>query len=77
MGQLHCYVPKQVEKELRKRAEREHLSISQYLALLIRKDVGSLDEWPESFFENVFGCMHEDPLQRPPQGTMEDRESLY
>ncbi len=77
MGQLHCYVPKAVEEKLRKRAEEAHIPVSRYLARLVEQDVGPVDAWPQGYFDTVFGCMHEEPIERPPQGTTEDREHLY
>ena len=73
MAQIHCYVPDEVAKRFKKRAEHAHLSVSKYLAQLVKRDVA--DQWPEDFFE-LFGSWEGDPLERPPQGEYEDRPGL-
>ena len=45
MPQLHCYVPESTLEQLQQKAEQAHLSISKYLALLIKKDIN--EQWPE------------------------------
>jgi hypothetical protein len=30
--------------------------------------------WPPRFFEDTFGCMREEPMERDPQGEREKRE---
>lgn len=32
--------------------------------------------WPLGFFEETFGSLKDDPLERPPQGDFEVREEL-
>lgn len=32
--------------------------------------------WPLGFFEETFGSLKDDPLERPPQGDFEIREEL-
>ena len=32
--------------------------------------------WPPGFFEATFGCLKDDPIERPPQGEYEVREEL-
>lgn len=72
MPQLHCYVPEELAAQLQEKAERVHLSVSKYLALLIQKDIGS--QWPDDYFE-LFGSW-EGEFQRPDQGELEQREVL-
>lgn len=72
MPQLHCYVAEETAAQLQQKAERLHLSISKYLALLIQKDIGN--QWPEDYFE-LFGSW-EGELQRAEQGSYEQREAL-
>lgn len=74
MTQLHCYVPEEVAERLKRKAAQAHLPVSKYLATLVRKDTGS--EWPEGYFEQVFGQWQGAPLERPPQGDYEDRPEL-
>lgn len=76
MGQLHCYVSAEVEAAIRRHAAERGLSVSQYLARLARHDVQQDGDWPEGYFDAVFGSMHEHPISRPPQGSYEERSEL-
>ncbi len=73
MPQLHCYVAEDVASQLQQKAERAHLSVSRYLALLIQKDIGT--EWPEGYFD-LFGSWEGEVLERPEQGEYELREVM-
>ncbi len=74
MAQLHCYVPDDIAAQLQEKAEQAHLSVSKYLAELVKKEM--THEWPEGYFEQVFGQWEGEPLQRPPQGEYEKRLEL-
>jgi len=74
MPQLHVYVSDSVAGEARRLAEEEGLSVSKYLARLLARELGP--GWPEDYFERVLGSWKGDPLERAPQGELEDRESL-
>lgn len=58
MPQLHCYVPEDLAKRLQEKALKSHLSLSRYLALLIKQDVDN--QWPEGYFE-LFGSWRGEP----------------
>lgn len=73
MPQLHCYVAEDVAAHLQQKAERTHLSVSKYIALLIQKDINN--QWPEGYFD-LFGTWEGLPLQRPEQTAYEQREVL-
>jgi len=73
MPQLHCYVPESTLEQLQQKAEQAHLSISKYLALLIKKDIH--EQWPEEYF-NLFGSWEGDDLKRENQGDYEKREAF-
>lgn len=73
MPQLHCYVPDTVAEQLHHKAEQAHISVSKYLAELVKKDVGT--DWPEDFFD-LYGAWKGDPLSRGEQGEYEDRLEL-
>jgi len=73
MPQVHCYLNETLAKRLQEKAQRQHISVSKYLAGLVEKDVGN--QWPEGFFETVFGGW-EGELVRPEQGEFEERESF-
>jgi len=74
MAQVHCYIPDEIADQLGKKAEQQHLSVSKYLASLVKKDIGS--GWPDGYFEQVFGQWEGEPLLRPGQGAYEQREEL-
>jgi len=74
MAQIHCYIPDGLASQLSRKAEKKHLSVSKYLAGLVRKDIVS--GWPDGYFEQVFGRWEGEPLQRPEQGDYEQRERL-
>lgn len=73
MPQLHCYVAENVATQLQQKAERAHLSVSKYLALLIQRDIGT--QWPEHYFD-LFGAWEGETLKRPEQGDFDVREVL-
>lgn len=73
MPQLHCYVPDEVAAQFQQKAKQAHLSVSKYLAKLIKNEITS--QWPEDYFE-LFGSWEGDPLERPKQGIYEKREEL-
>lgn len=74
MAQLHCYLPEKEAESLRHRAERAGMSVSRYLAELARKDLVS--DWPEDYFERLFGCEEIAPIKRGDQGSFEARTLL-
>ena len=74
MPQLHFYVPDEMAKLLRARARAVGLSISRYLATVVRRDLGG--GWPKDFFNEVVGGWQGKPLRRSPQGTLEEREVI-
>ncbi len=74
MPQLHCYVPENLAARLRQRAEAQGLSVSRYLAELVRHDVEA--SWSASFFSDVVGGWQGEALTRPAQGEPEVRDAL-
>ena len=75
MAQIHCYIPDEIASQLSKKAEKNHVSVSKYLAGLVKKDISS--GWPDGYFQQVFGGWEGDePLQRPEQGEHETREEF-
>lgn len=73
MPQLHCYVSDTVAAQLQNKAEQAHLSVSKYLAELIRQDVSI--ELDEEFFA-LYGAWEGEPLSRGEQGGYEQRLEL-
>lgn len=75
MAQLHCYVPEDIAQEAQRRAAQAGVSLSRYLAELVKRDVANSAGWPEGYFE-VFGSWEGEPLAREPQGDFEVRAKL-
>ncbi len=76
MSQLHIYVPKEIDEQLRKRARQANLPLSRFLADLVKQEVDRSSQWPKRYFERVFGRWEGEPLQREPQGSYEQRATL-
>ncbi len=74
MPQLHLYVPQEVAREVKRRAEAKGRTVSAYLADLVKREV--VDAWPQGFFEDVVGGWAGEPLRRAPQLAIESREPL-
>ncbi len=74
MPQLHFYVPDNVAIEVRRRADAHGLTMSRYVAQLVRREVS--DAWPEGYFDSIVGGWKGDPLKRPPQLQAERRDEL-
>lgn len=70
MSQLHCYIPDELASKFQEKAEQAHLSVSKYLAVLVKREVEN--KWPEGYFE-LFGSWHGNELKRPEQGEFEQR----
>ncbi len=73
MAQLHCYVPDEIAERLQRKAEHAHLSVSKYLARLVKKEIYS--GWPDNYFD-LFGSWEGTPLERPEQGEYERRQEF-
>jgi hypothetical protein len=74
MPQLHLYVPEELALEIARRAEALGMSISRFLAEVVRRDIGSA--WPEGHFEDVVGGWRGEPLERAAPLDYEKRTSL-
>jgi len=73
MAQLHCYVPDEIAAKFHQKAKHAHLSVSKYLASIIKKEIAS--KWPDNYFE-LFGSWEGKPLERAGQGDYEQRQEL-
>ncbi len=75
MPQLHFYVSDELAATLRERARARSVSLSRLVAEIVRREVSA--GWPASFFEDVVGGWEaDDPLERPEQGDVEERDAL-
>jgi hypothetical protein len=74
MPQLHFYVPEDLAEKIRQEAEAANMSVSRYLASLVKREV--ISGWPDDFFDKVVGGWQGVPLERLPQGEYEHRESI-
>lgn len=74
MPQLHLYVPDDVAETVKARAQAKRLSVSRYLAEVVRQQVAG--DWPRGFFEEVAGGWKGRRLRRPPQRPHERRDPL-
>jgi hypothetical protein len=73
--QLHCYVPESIAQQLHRQAAQLGLSVSAYLAELVKRDVNG--GWPEGFEVALFGPQVErSPLALEPAGAAEERIAL-
>lgn len=75
MAQLHCYVPEALAQQAQRRATQSGLSLSRYLAELVKRDASLSPVWPEGYFD-VFGKWEGAPLERPAQSAFEERPKL-
>ena len=73
MPQLYCHVPDELAAKLQLKAEMSHMSVSKYLASLIRRDVE--DRRPDDFFD-LAGAWHGEPLSREAPGADVVRDEL-
>lgn len=74
MPQLSFHVTDKVAAELQRRAKAKGVSVSNYVAEIVRREIGQ--GWPDGFFEKVVGGWIGEPLERPLQGDYETRENL-
>ena len=74
MPQLHLYVPESVAAQIRARARAAGLSVSRYLATVLRAEAAP--GWPPGYLDEVVGGWQGKRLRRPAQGRPERRETL-
>lgn len=66
MQHLEFYVSDVISRQLRQRAVQAGISLSRYLAELVKRDTYSSANWPEGYFK-LFGTWQGAPLERFPQ----------
>ena len=75
MPQLHCYVPESIAQQMQRQAAQLGLSVSAYLAELVKRDVNG--GWPEGFEAALFSPqVEQSALALEPAGPAEDRMAL-
>ena len=74
MPQMHLYLPQALADEVRRRAEIQGVSVSAFLAEVVRAEIN--ESWPPGYLEEVIGCMQSSPIERGDQGQFEIRETL-
>jgi len=52
------------------------MPLSRYLASLVRDRAREPEQWPDGYFEQVFGRWEGEPLRREPPGEYERRNDL-
>ena len=72
MAQLHCYVPEEIAQQAQRRATQSGLSLSRYLAELVKRDTSVSAAWPEGYFD-IFGKWEGAALERPAFVPLEER----
>ena len=73
MPQLHFYVPDEIEAQIRQRAKRAKLPLSKYLAELVKRKAGALNQWPKGYLD-LFDAWQGKPLTRPNELALETRQ---
>lgn len=74
MPQLHFYVPEQVADRIRQEAKAMGVSISQYLAEVVKRELRP--QWPAGFFEEVVGGWKGESLQRAEHREFDGRDPV-
>ena len=76
MSQLHFYVPDEIEAQIRIQAKRAKLTLSKYLAEIIKRETGVQNQWPAGYFE-LFDAWQGESQTRPSELNLETRQSFY
>jgi hypothetical protein len=71
MTQLYCYVPDSIAQQVQRRAAQAGISLSRYLAELVKRDIAATG-WPEGYFD-IFALGDGSLMERPPQVLAETR----
>lgn len=72
MPQLHFYVPDDVAERIKEKAKAKNMSVSRFVAVTMQRETHA--GWPEGYFERVIGKWQGEPLERPEQLPVEERE---
>ena len=72
MSQLHFYVPDEIEAQIRLQAKQANLPLSQYLALVVKRETAAQNQWPADYFD-LFDAWAGEPQARPSEFVLETR----
>jgi hypothetical protein len=72
MPQLHFYVPDEIAKRIKEKAKARNMSVSKFVAETMQRETHL--GWPEGYFEQVVGKWQGEPLERPEQLPLEERD---
>lgn len=75
MPKIKFHVSESTAHKIHQRAQMAGVSTSRYLAELVQTAISK--DWPQGFFEATIGSWQGEPLPRPPQGELEEREPLW
>ena len=75
MSQLHFYVPDEIEAQIRIKAKQANLPLSQYLALVVKRETSAQNQWPDGYFD-LFDAWAGEPQAEPSELELEVRASL-
>ena len=75
MSQLHFYVPDDIEAQIRIKAKQANLPLSQYLALVVKRETSVQNQWPAGYFD-LFDAWAGEPQARPSELALETRASF-
>lgn len=67
MPQLHLYVSREIAEALVQKAKAQNMSVSRYLAELVRREVGP--SWPSGYEQLLGGWRGSLPQQTPEAKT--------
>ena len=75
MSQLHFYVPDDIEAQIRLQAKQANLPLSQYLALVVKRETIAQNQWPAGYFD-LFDAWAGEPQIRPAELILENRDAF-
>ena len=74
MAQLHFYIPDDLAEQIKARAAQARMSVSRYVAELVKRDVGL--GWPKDYFKRIYSRSSAAAIAHEPSGLPEERQPL-
>ncbi|PHY05034.1 MAG: hypothetical protein CK528_16120 [Alcaligenaceae bacterium] len=75
ISHLPFYVPDKIEAQIRIQAERAKLTLSKYLADIIKRETSAQNQWPVGYLE-LFDVWQGESQTRPPELNLDTRQSF-